>query len=174
VADAVAYFGSASVRYRLARTMPGQRVRPPSPKLAGPGGHLADPLYSVQQAHAAAASTLRWGADLGLEPAQTTDGLGRQLGAPAERALLSLLSFLPVRVAAAARRDRPDELPRYLEQVSAMWLTCRLQAPALPFGGRAAPRGAATAGARLVLAQAVAAVIAAGLALTGIAVRGRP
>jgi arginyl-tRNA synthetase len=116
---------------------------------------------------------LRWAADLGLEPAEITDGLGGQLSSPAERALLGLLSFLPVRVAAAARRRRPDELPRYLEQVSAAWLVCRLQAPALPFGGMAAPRDADQAGARLVLVRAVAAVIAAGLALTGVAAPDR-
>jgi len=176
VHDALAYLGSDSVRYRLARTMSGQRLRPASLGMAGIGTAstpMADPLYPVQQAHAAAASALRWAADLGLEPAEITDGLGRQLGSPPELALLGLLSFLPVRVAAAARRGRPDELPRYLEQVSAAWLTCRLQAPALPFGGRAAPRDPGQAGARLLLARAVAAVIAAGLALTGVAAPGR-
>jgi arginyl-tRNA synthetase len=116
---------------------------------------------------------LRWAADLGLESAEITDGLGGQLSSKAERALLGLLSFLPIRVAAAARRRRPDELPRYLEQVSAAWLACRLQAPALPFGGRAAPRDLDQAGARLVLARAVAAVIAAGLELTGVAAPDR-
>ena len=165
---ALAYFGTDSVRYQLARLMPGRPVRP-----ARPGSGRSDPLYPVQQAHADAASTLRWAADLGLVPAASADGLGRQLSSPAERALLGQLSFLPVRVAAAARRRRPDELPRYLEQVSASWLACRLQAPALPFGGQAAPRDPDQAGARLVLAQATAAVIAAGLTLTGVAARGR-
>jgi arginyl-tRNA synthetase len=178
VLDAVAYFGSASVRYRLGRTMPGQRVRPGSPPTAKigtawPGSRLADPLYPVQQAHAAAASTLRWAADLGLEPADAADRLGRQLSSPPERALLGLLSFLPVRTAAAARRRRPDELPRYLEQVSATWLACRQHAPALPFGGRAAATDPEVRSARLLLASAVAAVLAAGLALTGIAARDR-
>jgi len=176
VDDAVAYLGPDSVRYRLARTMPGHRLRPASLGMASitaARAPMADPLYPVQQAHAAAASALRWAADLGLEPAGITDGLGRQLRSPAELALLGLLSFLPVRVAAAARRGRPDEIPRYLEQVSAVWLTCRLQVPALPFGGQAAPRDPGQAGARLVLARAVAAAIAAGLALTGIAARDR-
>jgi len=176
VHDAMAYFGSDSVRYRLARTTSGHHLRPAAVGIAGTGTArppMADPLYPVQQAHAAAASALRWAADLGQEPAEITDGLGRQLSSPAERALLGLLSFLPVRVAAAARRCRPDELPRYLEQVSAAWLACRLQAPALPFGGRAAPRDPSDAGARLVLARAVAAVIAAGLALTGVAAPDR-
>jgi arginyl-tRNA synthetase len=176
VDDAVAYFGSDSVRYRLARTMSGHRLQPASLGMASTGAAsppMADPLYPVQQAHAAAASALRWAADLGLEPAGITGALGRQLSSPAEGALLGLLSYLPVRVAAAARRRRPDELPRYLEQVSSAWLLCRLEAPALPFGGRAAPRDFDQAGARLMLAGAVAAVIAAGLALTGVAAPGR-
>jgi arginyl-tRNA synthetase len=176
VQHAVAYFGSDSVRYRLARTLPGRPARQASEGIAGAGicrTPMADPLHEVQQAHAAAASTLRWAADLGLEPAESSDGLGSQLSSPAERALLSLLSFLPVRVAAAARRRRPDELCRYLEQVSGAWLACRLDAPALPFGGAAAPRDPAEAGARLVLARAVAVVIAAGLGLTGVAAPGR-
>ena len=37
--------------------------------------------------------------------------LAALLGSPAEQDLLGLLSWLPVRVAAAARRRRPDELP---------------------------------------------------------------
>jgi arginyl-tRNA synthetase len=176
VHDAVAYFGSDSVRYRLSRTTSGEQLRPAALSIAGTGtvrALMADPLYPVRQAHVAAASALRWAADLGLEPAEITDGLGHQLGSRAERALLGLLSFLPVRVATAARRHRPDELPRYLEQVGTAWLACRLQAPALPFGGRAAPRDPDEARARLMLARAVAAVIAAGLALTGVAAPGR-
>jgi arginyl-tRNA synthetase len=85
----------------------------------------------------------------------------------AERTLLGLLAWLPVRVAAAARRHRPDELPGYLETVAAAWLTVWQVAPALPFGGQAAPADSATTGARLLLARAVGAVLAAGLALTG-------
>ncbi|HUB40511.1 MAG TPA: DALR anticodon-binding domain-containing protein [Streptosporangiaceae bacterium] len=176
VHDAVEFFGSDSVRYRLARTTSGHQLHPAAIGIADSGTArtpMEDPLYPVQQAHAAAASALRWAADLGLGPAELTDGLGRQLSSPAERALLGLLSFLPVRVAAAARRRRPDELPRYLEQVGSAWLACRLQAPALPFGGRAAPRDPDEAGARLMLARAVAAVVAAGLGLTGVAAPGR-
>jgi arginyl-tRNA synthetase len=176
VHDAVAYSGSDSVRYRLARTMSGHRLEPASLGIASTGAArppMADPLYPVQQAHAAAASAVRWAADLGLEPAEITGSLGRRLSSPTEGALLGMLSYLPVRVAAAARRRRPDELPRYLEQVSAAWLLCQLQAPALPFGGRAAPRDFYQAGARLMLARAVAAVIAAGLALTGVAAPDR-
>ena len=70
--------------------------------------------------------------------------------------------------AAAARRHRPGEVPRYLEQVAAAWTAGRLAGPALPFGGAAAPRDPALAAARLLLADAVRAVLAAGLALAGL------
>jgi len=160
------------------------------PGWAGPPPGRPDPLAVVQQAHAAAASTLRWAAELGSDansrlPSKAeakpgergqavghridADRLGGLLAEPAERALLTLLTFLPIRVAAAARRRRADELPGYLENVSAAWRTCRLAAPALPFSGRAAPRDAELAAARLVLADAVRTVLATGLALTGIA-----
>jgi arginyl-tRNA synthetase len=102
-------------------------------------------------------------ADLHLEPGDPADWLG----SPAEQALLGLLPWLPVRVAAAAARGRPDELPFFLEAVSDAWLAVRLAAPALPFGGRAAPADPAVAGARLTLAGAVRDVLARGLTLTG-------
>jgi arginyl-tRNA synthetase len=59
-------------------------------------------------------------------------------------------------------------VPRYLEQVAAAWLACKQAAPALAFGGLAAPSEPDLASARLVLADAVRVVLAAGLALTGI------
>ena len=182
VRTATAYHGISSVRYTLARTLGGQVGRLADAMRPGwAQAGLADPLYSVQQAHAAAASALRWAADLGPADPGEQPGAGNQPGPedPAERlgsllssaeeqAVLGMLSFLPVRVAAAARRHRLDELPRYLEQVANCWQQCRLARPALPFGGQAAPRDPATASARLVLAAAVQAVLAAGLALTGV------
>jgi arginyl-tRNA synthetase len=171
VATAVDYFGVSSVRYRLARTPPAGLPR--LQRLVPSAAARADPLYPVQQAHAAAASTLRWAADLRVGTEDPGERLAGLLGAPAERALLGLLSWLPVRVAAAARRGRPDELTRYLEVVCASWLACRLACPALPFGGAAAPRDPLVASARLVLADAVRAVLAAGLGLAGIAAADR-
>jgi arginyl-tRNA synthetase len=171
VRDAVAYFGADSVRYRLAGTAPGKAAR--LTQHAWPATGRADPLYQVQQAHAEAASTPRWAAELHLERDDPGERLASLLSAPAERALLGLLSFLPVRVAAAARRRRPDELPRYLENVAAAWSASKQESPALPFGGRAAPAESATRAARLVLAEAVAAVLASGLALAGITARDR-
>jgi arginyl-tRNA synthetase len=100
------------------------------------------------------------------------DWAGDLLSAPAERALLGLLPWLPARVASAARRNRPDELPGFLEAIGAAWLAAQQEAPALPFGGRTAPADAATVRARLMLPAAVRAVLAAGLALTGVPVCG--
>jgi arginyl-tRNA synthetase len=162
VADAVAWFGVSAVRYGLARTSPG-RVAELGRVLLRPGASGPDPLYPVRQAHASAESTLRWAADLHVQPGDPAD----LLGSPAEQALLGLLPWLPVRVAAAAARGRPDELPFFLEAVSDAWLAVRMAAPPLPFGGGAAPADPAVAGARLTLAGAVRVVLACGLTLTG-------
>ena len=162
VASAVDYLGADPVRYWLARIP--RRVSRRGPPPPGPGS----PFAAVQQAHAEAASTLRWAADLGIERVEPGNGLADLLASPAERALLGLLSFLPVRVAAAARRGRPDELPRYLERVGEAWLECRKSKPALPFGGQAAPGEARAVSARLLLADAARTILATGLALTGV------
>jgi arginyl-tRNA synthetase len=165
-AEAVAWLGVHPVRYALARTTPGRVSQ--LGRLLAPGATAADPLYPVRQAHTSASSTLRWAAELGLPAADSAERAGDLLAAPCEQALLTLLPWLPVRVASAARRHRPDEIPGYLESVSAAWLGVRQYAPALPFCGRAAPADATTAAARLLLAGAVRAVIAAGLALIGV------
>jgi DALR anticodon binding domain len=173
IQQAVAYRGTDEIRYLLTRTRQDD-LRSVAAALAGEqsaaGGSLptAGPLYQVQLAHVSAVSTLRWSAELGLNRAYPAGQLGVLLARPAERQLLSLLSFLPVRVAAAARRYRPDGLPRYLEEVSAAWRACQLEAPALPFGGAAAPGDPDLTAGRLELAAATAVVLSAGLALIGI------
>jgi arginyl-tRNA synthetase len=174
VGAATDYHGLHPVRYRLTRTLKGQVGRLADtlkPDWAHAG--LADPLYPVQQAHAAAAADLRWARDLGLARSDPREQLGTLLGSAEEQAVLGLLSFLPIRVAAAARRNRPDELPSYLERVAEHWQQCRLARPALPFGGQAAAQDPATASARLILAAAVQAVLATGLALTGVTAADR-
>lgn len=168
VAAAVAWYGVPSVRYGLARTTPGQVTRLGT--LLAPGSWGTDPLYPVEQAHASAAATLRWAAALDQPVTSPGERAGDLLSSAAERTLLGLLPWLPVRVAAAARRHRPDEVPGYLESVGTAWLAVRQLAPTLPFGGRAASSDATTVGARLMLADAVRAVLAAGLALAGIQV----
>lgn len=165
VKAAVAYLGMGAVRYRLARTPPGSVGQLEQTVVTR--SRQADPFYLVQHAHADAASTLRWAAELGLERADPGERLADLLGEPSERELLGLLSWLPVRVAAAARRRRPDELPRYLEELAGTWSACRQASPVLPFRGQpSAPQELAAA--RLLLADAVRAVLAAGLSLTGV------
>jgi arginyl-tRNA synthetase len=77
---------------------------------------LANPAYAVRYAHAAAAAVLRWAAALGTRPAGFTP---RLLAEPGELALLDALSWLPERVAVAARRERPDEFAGYLAELAA-------------------------------------------------------
>jgi arginyl-tRNA synthetase len=113
VAAAIAYAGRDAVRFALARMRPGGR--PPEP--AAVARHvLGNPAYAVRYAHAAAAAVLRWAASLGSVP----DGFRpRLLMAPPELALLDTLSWLPERVAMAARRGRPDEFGGYLVELAA-------------------------------------------------------
>jgi arginyl-tRNA synthetase len=163
VLAAADYLGVDAVRYRLARTLPG-RVG----QLALEGRLHCAGYAAVRLAHAEAASVLRWSGELGITQLDLGDRLAWLLQAEPERELLGLLSWLAVRVAAAARRRRPGEVPHFLEQVASGWTACRLACPALPFGGSAAPREPEQAAARLLLAAAVRVVLAAGLALTGI------
>jgi arginyl-tRNA synthetase len=110
---AVAYAGRDAVRFALARMPPGGA--PPQAALIA--RHvLGNPAYAVRYAHAAAAAVLRWAASLGKEPAGFQPSL---LVAPQELALLDALSWLPERVATAARRGRPDEFAGYLEELAA-------------------------------------------------------
>jgi arginyl-tRNA synthetase len=168
VRAAAEYFGVDEIRYRLARTLPGQAGHLTAAAPGSPGHYP-----SVRLAHAEAASTLRWAGELGI-PGQCPDpDLAGLLGTRPERELLGLLSWFGVRIAGAARRHRPGEVPQYLEQVAAAWTAGRLASPALPFGGAAAPRDPAVAAARLLLAGAVRAVLAAGLVLAGLPASAR-
>jgi hypothetical protein len=113
VPAAIAYAGNDAVRFALARTPPGGA--PPDPEVIA--RHvLGNPAYAVRYAHAAAAGVLRWAAALGTEPGGFEP---RLLGEPVELALLDALSWLPERVAMAARRGRPDEFAGYLEELAA-------------------------------------------------------
>jgi arginyl-tRNA synthetase len=113
VVSAIAYAGADAVRFALARMPPGGP--PPDPRIIA--RHvLANPAYAVRYAHAAAAAVLRWAAALGTRPAGFRP---RLLAGPEELALLDALSWLPERVAMAARRGRPDEFAGYLEELAA-------------------------------------------------------
>jgi arginyl-tRNA synthetase len=162
----VDYAGADVVRYWLA-ARPAGRTRELGREVCV-SRDLADPCYSVSFAAADSASVLRWAADLGMRRSEPDARLPELLAQPAELALLTQLSWLAERVAGAARRRRPAELPRYLEELAAAWLACRESCPALPFGGQAAPRDPAGISARLWLADATATALAAGLNMVGI------
>ncbi len=116
VAAAIGYAGEDAVRFALARTPPGA-APPPASVIAR---HLlANPAYAVRYAHAAAAAVLRWAAALGAGPAGPQEFRPRLLTGPVELALLDALSWLPERVAMAARRGRPDEFAGYVEGLAA-------------------------------------------------------
>jgi len=113
VPAAVAYAGLDAVRFALARMPPGGVP----PRAAVIARHvLGNPAYAVRYAHAAAAGVLRWAAALGTGPGGFQP---RLLAEPGELALLDALSWLPERVATAARRGRPDEFAGYLEELAA-------------------------------------------------------
>ena len=128
--------------------------------------YLSRNLAAVSFAAADAAATGRWATELGLARVEPLEA--GHLGQPAEIALLTELSWVAERVAGAARRRQPHELPRYLERLAGAWLDCRESCPALPFGGRAAPGTATGISARLWLAEAAATALAAGLDLVGV------
>ena len=110
VAAAMAYAGEDAVRFWLARQRPKGGTAPDQRELARQA--LDNPAYAVRYAHAAAAAVLRWA---GYPPGDFRPGL---LAEPAQRALLDALSWLPERVAEAARRERPDVFARYLEALA--------------------------------------------------------
>jgi hypothetical protein len=112
VSAAIAYAGPDAVRYALAATPPGG-VTPSAEVIARQV--LGNPAYAVRYAHAAAAAVLRWAAALDNGPGGFRP---RQLTAPQELALLDALSWLPERVAMAARRGRPDDFAGYLAELA--------------------------------------------------------
>jgi arginyl-tRNA synthetase len=167
-AAAVAFAGADAVRYALARAGPVARADQLD---AGRWARhrLSNPFFAVRYAHAHAASVLRWAADLDSGPGDPDAMRAGLLAHPTERALLGLLSWMPERTGAAARRARPDVFARYLESLAGAWLDCGESRPALPFGGRAAPRDGPGTSARLWLAAAAATALRAGLDLIGLA-----
>ena len=156
--EATAFAGRDAVTVTLARAIPGRPLRV-DPRIIArhvPG----NPAYAVRYAHARAASGLRWAAaswaadTISSEEApqpsladsrselavpvfrRDTGGYG---GSPPKgvTALLDALSWLPERVAAAARRGRPDEFARYLEDLASV--TVDVLSSTLPPGSAAAP-----------------------------------
>jgi arginyl-tRNA synthetase len=155
VAAAVAFAGADAVRFALARTAPGRAVRIDPAVIAR---QVPDnPAYAVRYAHARAASGVRWAAI----PIAAEAALPRPPADPGELALLDALSWLPERVAVAARRGRPDEFARYLEDLAGVSIAAL--ASGRRQGGARAPGSDKPA-----LARAAQAGLAAGLELLGV------
>jgi arginyl-tRNA synthetase len=186
VAGAVAFAGPDAIRYALSRAVPsgagpGRHIPAIDPR-ATAAQHLGNPFYAVRYAHAHAASILRQSADLGLPAADAAQFQPRLLAHPREQALLDAMSWLPERVAGAARRGQPHVLAAYLEDLTGKYLDwqecCSLSQPgAFPPGpdqlpGPDQPPGAPLRQARLVLADAVRTVLSTGLGLLGMAAPG--
>jgi arginyl-tRNA synthetase len=159
VADAVKFAGLDAVRFALARMPPGGA--PPDPAVIA--RHvLTNPAYAVRYAHAAAAAVLRWAAELGIRPAGFTP---RLLAEPGELVLLDALSWLPERVAVAARRGRPDGFAGYLAELAARTIDT--------MSTTSFTRTADIGSERLWLADAARTGLAAGLDLLGISAPDR-
>ncbi len=162
VAAAVAYAGPDAVRFALARMLPGAAA--PEPALVA--RHvLANPAYAVRYAHAAAAAVLRWAAALGTSPAGFRPRLLAELSGSEELALLDVLSWLPERVAVAARRGRPDEFAGYLEELAVRTIDT--------MNTTNFTRISSISSERLWLANAARTALAAGLGLLGVGAPSR-
>jgi arginyl-tRNA synthetase len=166
---AAAFAGRDAVTFTLARAIPGRPLRV-DPKVIArhvPG----NPAYAVRYAHARAASGVRWAVisqggdprypspasgDTGIPPREETV-LPCPPADPGELALLDALSWLPERVATAARRGRPDEFARYLEDLASVTVDV--------LSSVSRPGSAAHASDRLGLAMAARTGIGAGLGL---------
>ena len=167
VAGAIGYAGADAVRFALCRLAPGAPPRLDPRAVAA--HHLGNPAYAVRYAHAHAASTLRQAADLGLDRGEAAGFQPRLLGHPREQELAGAMSWLPERVAGAARRGQPDVLARYLEDLAGAYLSCQERCPAVWPGMTAEPGTAA----RLWLVAAARTTLAAGLDLLGVAAPDR-
>ena len=181
VAAAVSFAGCDAVTFTLARAAPGKPLRIDPEIIAR--RVLSNPAYAVRYAHARAASGLRWAAASAGETTSSPSivaaagadtmavsaiGPGRRNsgGSSPREILLDALSWLPERVATAARRGRPDEFARYLEDLANV--TVDVLSSASRQGSAAAPGSD-----RLTLARAARTGLAAGLGLLGVAAPDR-
>jgi arginyl-tRNA synthetase len=189
VAEAVAYAGEDAVRFALSRLAGGPARRPPrapEPGLAPramAAQHLGNPAYAVRYAHAHAASALRQAADLGLPELDVERFQPCLLAHPSERVLLDAMSWLPERVAGAARRRQPHVVTAYLEDLAGRYFDWQEACPVLRPGSVAPrpdprpagrlPAGGELIAARLQLASGARTVLGTGLRLLGIAAPSR-
>jgi arginyl-tRNA synthetase len=146
--------------------------------------YLGNPAYAVRYAHAHAASALRQAADLGLPELDVERFQPCLLAHPSERVLLDAMSWLPERVAGAARRRQPHVVAAYLEDLAGRYFdwqeACPVMRPGsvppgpadpVPAGGP--PAGGELIQARLQLASAARTVLGTGLRLLGITAPSR-
>jgi len=171
VSDSINFAGADAIRYALSRIRPVGQVAVDA--RAAAAQHLGNPAYAVRYAHAHAVSVRRQAADLGLDQGGAADAEVGLLAHPSERALLDAMSWLPERVAGAARRGRPDVLAAYLEDLAAAYFDGQESCPAVPPGLLDEPPGRPVTRARLWLAAAAAAALGAGLGLLGVAAPDR-
>jgi arginyl-tRNA synthetase len=159
----MAYAGRDAVTFTLARAIPGKTLRIDPEIMARhvPG----NPAYAVRYAHARAASGVRWAA---ISRGREAVALPRPPADPGELTVLDALSWLPDRVATAARRGRPDEFARYLEDLASVTVDVLSTARHPGTGGTGRGKGAAPGSDRLALAEAARTALAAGLGLLGV------
>ena len=164
VARAVAFAGRDAVLFTLARAIPGKPLHVDQEIIARhvPG----NPAYAVRYAHARAASGLRWAVASSTAVTPGTEAVRPCPPAdPGELALLDALSWLPERVATAARRGRPDEFARYLEDLASVTVDVLSSASHPGAGGTGRGKEAAPGSDRLALPAAARTGLAAGLGL---------
>jgi arginyl-tRNA synthetase len=180
VAQAVAFAGEDAVRFALSRLAGGPARRPPRPSepdLAPQtmaAQHLGNPAYAVRYAHAHAATALRQAADLGLPELDVGRFQPCLLAHPSERVLLDAMSWLPERVAGAARRRQPHVVAAYLEDLAGRYFDWQEACPVMrPGSVLSRPLGGELTQARLQLASAARTALETGLQLLGITAPGR-
>jgi arginyl-tRNA synthetase len=180
VAEAVAYAGEGAVRFALSRLASGPARRPPqsrdldlAPQTMA-AQHLGNPAYAVRYAHAHAASALRQAADLGLLELDVERFQPCLLAHPSERVLLDAMSWLPERVAGAARRRQPHVVAAYLEDLAGRYFDWQEACPVMrPGSVLSRPLGGELTQARLQLASAARTALGTGLQLLGVTAPGR-
>jgi arginyl-tRNA synthetase len=128
VAAAVAFAGEDAIRLALSRLPHPAAAAPPDPRAAA-ARRLGNPAYAVQYAHAHAASAVRQAADLGFPKGDAERFRPCLLAHPRELALLDALSWLPERVAGAARRGEPHVLTTYLDDLAAVYFDWQERCP---------------------------------------------
>jgi arginyl-tRNA synthetase len=173
VADAIAFAGEDAIRFTLSGMVPGAPGpaggMPPIDPHTAAEQHLGHPAYAVRYAHAHAASAVRQAADLGLFTKDAERFQPCLLADPGERALLDAMSWLPERVAGAARRGQPQVLVAFLEDLAGKYLDGREGGLAMQPGAVRQPGGGPLLEARLWLADAARTALGAGLGLLGMA-----